>query len=293
MKHFICFIIFLFCAGLCVQAQDEGTIVKQSRLEKGKGVFIGIGPSFTLGKNIGDYSTGFNFDAGYMIRLNRVISIGPSISYVSFNYDPQKTGLNNIFFSEETFSGSYYYRTALVVDFKGGDLSLTSAALNIKFNLIPVMNNTKISVYGFAKPFIAYATRSEVSGNASIFNIYDTNDDGNYSEAEIVSGYQSAITLPWRANDPQWASYGVRISDDLKKDSRVTGGIFVGPGIEFFPAKKFSFYAQAAFGYTFPVTFVSTKKYEGGDLDKIDEKFPIIKQGFPSVNIQLGASFNF
>src|SRR3989337_3602771 len=94
------YVLILFSAFITiVNAQDEGTIVKKARLERSKGIFIGGGPSFTLGKNIGDYSKGLNFEAGYLTRLNRVISIGPSISYISFKYDQKKTGLNNVFFS--------------------------------------------------------------------------------------------------------------------------------------------------------------------------------------------------
>lgn len=294
MKKTICLLVAFSAFVISVSAQDEGNITKRDRINLDKGIFLGIGPSFTLGKNIGDYSTGLNVELGYMSRLNRVISVGGSISYMSFKYDPEKTGVNNSFISDETISDGYYDNwLAMYVDFKGGDMNLVSLAANLKFNLVPVMDNSTISVYAFAKPFLTMASRTAVKGTAYLFWVPDYDFNGVYSEDEIIDGAYSAVQVPWEAGDPTWEAEGITISDKLNKDSRITGGIFVGPGIEIFPAKNVSFYAQAAFGYTFPVSFVSTKKYEGNSLNSMDEEFPVIEQGFPSVNLQFGISFNF
>lgn len=294
MKKTICLLVAFSAFVISISAQDEGNITKRDRINLDKGIFLGIGPSFTLGKNIGDYSTGLNVELGYMSRLNRVISVGGSISYMSFKYDPEKTGVNNSFISDETISDGYYDNwLAMYVDFKGGDMNLVSLAANLKFNLVPVMDNSTISVYAFAKPFLTMASRTAVKGTAYLFWVPDYDFNGVYSEDEIIDGAYSAVQVPWEAGDPTWEAEGITISDKLNKDSRITGGIFVGPGIEIFPAKNVSFYAQAAFGYTFPVSFVSTKKYEGNSLDSMDEEFPVIEQGFPSVNLQFGISFNF
>jgi hypothetical protein len=296
MKKNICLLAVLCGLTLSLYAQDEGVILKRSRIERPSSIFVGIGPSFTLGKNIGDYSAGANFEFGFTKRLNRVFSIGPSISIVSFNYDPDKTGANNAFISKDTFYDTdtgYDYWAAMYVDFKGGDLTLTSLAVNLKLNLIPVKDNSVVSVYGFAKPFLTVANRSEVTGTAYVFPIVDFDYSGSPSEDEIYLGAEYAQRIPWEAGNPQWQELDVTISDKLKEDSRVTGGIFVGPGVEFFPARKFSFYVQAAFGYTFPVSFVSTEKYKGNLLDNLDEQFPIAEEGFPAINVQFGASFNF
>jgi len=81
----------LFLAGLILivsqtlRAQDEGNIVKHERIARENGVFLSLGPSFTLGKNIGDYSAGFNVEVGYNKRLNRIFSVGPSLSSCSLN----------------------------------------------------------------------------------------------------------------------------------------------------------------------------------------------------------------
>ena len=290
-----------------LNAQDEGVIIRKERLEFNQGVFIGGGPSFTLGKNIGDYSTGLNFEIGYTNRLNRILSLGGSISYTSFKYDSKKTGENNIFIGDEYFDSQEYlnYLLAMYVDFDGGDLNLTSAAFNIKLNLIPVTDASMFSVYVFAKPFVTMYTRTEVKGTALLFGVYDLDSDGTYTAEEAEYSAQYAVEnasfdnpriplyIPWQAGDPTLQDYGVTLSDDLKKESKVTGGIVVGPGIEFMPARKISIYAQAGFGYTFPVTFISTEKYKGNDLNTVDEKYPVAKEGFPSINVQAGLTFNF
>ena len=50
-------IVLMACTFLA-HGQDEGAIVKRERIDKSQGVFLAVGPSLTLGKNIGDYSTG-------------------------------------------------------------------------------------------------------------------------------------------------------------------------------------------------------------------------------------------
>jgi len=292
MKKTHCFGLALVMLSFHLLAQDEGSIVKKERVTLSKSIYFGGGPSFTLGKNIGDYSTGLNFEAGFMTRPNRVFSIGPSFSYISFKYDPEETGFNNIFIGGpyQDMYGYYFYE-GLYFNLSGGDLSLISAACNLKLNLIPISDNTKVSIYAFAKPFVTYAMRTEVKGTGVYMvnygDVYDVQDWENYDE------------FVWEAGEE---NYGYTTSDNLKEQSKVTGGIFIGPGIEFMPANKLSFYFQVAIGYTFPVSYISTQAYKndegelGNDLDVFledIEEYPMHEEGFPSVNLQFGLSFNF
>lgn len=283
MKNAICLFLCLFLASVSLLAQDEGTIVKRERIQRDKGIFLGLGPSFTLGKNIGDYSEGFNFELGFQKRLNRVLSIGPSISYVEFAYDPAKTGLNNIFISEERYMDDFgdLYAAGAVIDFEGGDISLTSLAVTVKVNFVPIKDNSKFSVYAFAKPFISSVSRTAVKGTATFY--------GNYGDVSNPEDWTEAFTIPYEDN----ADWGIDLSESLDGGDEVTGGVFVGPGIEFMPAKAVSIFAQASFGYTFPVTFVSTSAYSNESFESLAADFPLIKKGFPSVSIQIGGSFNF
>src|SRR5690349_19861354 len=92
-------------------AQDEGSVVVKERFERDKTIYFSLGPSVTLGKNLGDYSAGFNFEAGFLKRTNRLLSVGANFSYLQFNYDKEKTY-------------PYYYDQpndlAIILDFNGG-----------------------------------------------------------------------------------------------------------------------------------------------------------------------------
>jgi hypothetical protein len=283
-------------------AQDEGAIIKKERIAKDKSVFVDFGPSFTLGKNIGDYKTGFNIEAGFVKRMNRLLSIGPSISYVSFKYDPSVTSVeggdayvdngdpNDWQTKYPTYNDTYDYGYILTLE--GGDINMISLALNLKLNFVPVKDKSIFSVYAFAKPFISYASRTAVKGSdvRYAYEIFE-DDNGTSDDADDVlyyntgddTWYEDGFTSAWGPDD-----YEV-----LKSYQKFTGGIFLGPGVEIFPARRFSFFVQGAFGYTFPISFISTKSYESTVDDYISEEFPMVKKGFPSINIQVGASFNF
>jgi hypothetical protein len=275
MKKFA-LLVLLSTAVLTSHAQDEGAIIKKERLALTKSIFIGGGPSFTLGKNVGDYSTGLNFEGGFIQRLNRVVTLGGSLSYTKFSYDPQKTDLNSGYIGIVDDGFGYYHYELATIELEGGDISMVSLAFNFKFNFIPVTDETKVSVYGFAKPFLTSVTRDEVSGSSDYYvNYYDPNtlEDWELVEENVL----------WDGE-----SY-----DALKEESTVTGGIVLGPGVEFLPANKFSFYIQAGFSYTFPISFVSTESYDPTIESYVDEEFPMVKEGFPTINLQFGATFNF
>lgn len=269
MKGLLLSVVSLFVITTIAFSQDEGAVVKRERIQLDKGIFVGGGVSSVFGSNFGDYSTGINFEGGYLKRLNRVLSIGGSLSYLSFKYDPsilQAPPANG------QDPANFYYGTqnnvlvGFLLDLKGADITITSLAFNIKLNFIPVKDNSVFSVYGFAKPFISSAKRSDLSADAAIYT-YDQN-----------------------ASD--WTYYGNQ-PDSYAGDSKITGGVFLGPGIEFFPGKQFSFFAQAAVGYTFPIEVVSTRSYPN-TLSVLDSgsTFPMKSIGFTSINFSAGVSFN-
>jgi hypothetical protein len=307
MKKIIYVFSALLICTLLVSAQDEGSIVKKARIGKSKSLFIDFGPSFTLGKNIGDYSTGFNVELGFTKRMNRLLSIGPSFSFMSFKYDPETTSANGggayVSVGDPNAWGTKYdydmgggtedYYYGYVLTLKGGDIKMLSLACNIKLNLWPVKDNSIVSPYLFAKPFVSYVSRSEVSGSDVRYTYEIYEDDGG------TSGNTSDDLLYYDTGDGTWyedgytSTWGADTFDALKSENSFTGGVFVGPGVEFFPARRFSFFLQGAFGYTFPISFISTKSYESTVEDYVRDEFPMVKKGFPSVNVQVGASFNF
>ena len=283
-------------------AQDEGVIMRKERINRSSSVFIGFGPSFTLGKNIGDYSTGINFEAGFLKRVNRVLSIGPSISYIGFSYDPAKTKAEtaadlytgvagNINTWHERYDQyglppNYQWDYGYLLNLEGGDIALLSLAVNLKLNFIPITDHTKFSIYGFAKPFITSATRKAVSGTGERY-VYEAYEDETTNQLYYATDdniwYPDGVVDEW----------GPDTFPAMKEETVITGGIFIGPGVEFMPAGRVSIFAQAAFGYTFPVSYVSTESYEKTIESYTNPVFPIVKKGFPSVNIQVGLSINF
>jgi hypothetical protein len=138
------------------------------------------------------------------------------------------------------------------------------------------MDESPVSVYAFAKPFVTMASRKEVNGVSDYYtNYFDPNNEADW--------YLEVSGIVWGPDD----------YDVLKSDTEITGGILLGPGIEISPAKSVSIFFQAAFSYTFPITFVSTKSYDATTESYFNEEFPMTKEGFPSVNIQAGITFNF
>lgn len=263
-------LVGLLSAGIA-QAQDEGAVVKKERIERDKSIFVGGGISILGGDNLGDYSNGINFEGGFIKRLNRIVSVGGSFSYLKFAYetitdkpDPSGQGL----------PPNFYYDTSIplssvdegyFLSLSGGDVSIMSLALNLKVNFVPVKDNSVISLYAFAKPFIASSTVSSISGTAEY--IYYDGSDWVYDASNDVSG-------------------------TFDSKSSITGGVFLGPGIEINPAKPISFFAQASFGYTFPMEVVSTRSY-GNDFNDIGaNNFPLASLGFTSINFAAGISFN-
>ena len=308
----------IFLAGLilfvanALNAQDEGTIVKRERIDRSQNIFLSVGPSFIFGKNIGDYSTGVNIEAGYTKRVNRVFSVGPSISYIAFNYDPAKTKAET---AADLYVGTSYdvagwrakyptlpedleFDVGRLLQLSGGDISLLSLAVNLKLNFIPVTDRRKFSVYGFAKPFVAFSRREAVKGTGRLY-VYESYEDnqGDSNPNNDVLYFNQGDDTWWPAPEDQEATidqWDEKSFPALKEESKVTGGIFVGPGVEFMPAGKFSFFAQLAFGYTFPISYVSTESYPKTINDAyFNDEFPIVEKGFPSLNLQFGVSYNF
>lgn len=284
MKKVILLISFSSIFFLNLQAQDIADVGVKSRFEKSKGIYFAGGLGLVQGA-LGDYSTGVSFETGFMKRLNKVMSIGAGISYLSFNYDKDKTY-------------PYYYNPntdeIIILSLKGGDVSLLSAGFNFKLSIIPVSDNTVFSIYGIATPFVSFYTRSEVTGNGDIYAYNATSD--------AYDDFQSSDT--WTKDD------GFPV---LKQESKVTGGAYLGVGMELFPAKTISGFLQATYGYTLPITFVNTRSflhdadiyngdstgrnYYGDDsttkISYYNDQFPIVKKGFTALSIKLGISINF
>jgi len=277
MKKLSLTLIVLSVMCTAASGQEESSAVAVQRFAFDKSFYVGGGVSFPFGKNIGDYSMGYNFEAGFLKRTNRILSIGPSLSVLYMAYDPAVT---------EASSGNAYigyiddindpdYWEGYVINLTGGDITMASLAFNLKLDFIPISDNSKIAVYGFAKPFIAYASRSDVNGTSTYLK---TDDPDGATDWRVVND-----GIEWGPDD----------YPALAAESTITGGIFVGPGIEFTPNKKTSFFMQVPFGYTFPISYISTTAYDSSLDSYFSDEFPMVKEGFTSLSVQIGLSFKF
>jgi hypothetical protein len=268
-------LLALLISSISLFAQDEGKIVKRERIERDKNIFVGGGISSA--SSLADYSIGVNFEGGFVKRVNRVFSIGGSISYLKFDYDPKITSSKIVPTNINTFPSNFYYvSTALanpsfidegyLLSISGSNLSVISIAANIKVNFVPIKESTKVSVYGFAKPFVAKATSS--GGQIRLDGVLYNSSTGN-----LVKDPSSVL------------------SENFEEESVTTGGIFIGPGIEFLPNNPISFFLQASFGYTFPVDQSSIKSLSK-DFTKWPNELPVTSTGFTSINFAGGISFN-
>jgi hypothetical protein len=264
---------------LTLQAQDEGKIVKRERIERNKNIFLGGGISLINDANLKEYSTGFNFEGGFSKRLNRILSVGASVSYLSFAYNtPVSTKQSPVFgkYPDNFYSGYQDFpanpdvHVGYLVGFNNTNLSFLSLAFDLKVNFVPVKENSIVSIYGFAKPFISYSKHSDITLNLE-----------RYADVNNIN---------------TWA-FDKSASVVAPLDGQFTGGIFLGPGIEINPTKPISFYVQASFGYTLSSDFISTKSYPTRDIHYfvdpvIDPNWPGKATGFSSINISGGILIN-
>lgn len=264
-----------------LHAQDEGTIVKRERIERDKNIFVGGGVSLINDANLKEYSTGFNFEGGFSKRLNRILSIGASFSYLSFAYNtPASPKQSPVFgkYPDNFYSGFQNFpqqsltdvHTGYLISFNNTNLSFLSLAMDIKVNFVPVKENSVISIYGFAKPFVSYSKHSDIT--IGLERYADLNNTNTWTFDQSIS-----LVVP--------------------VDGQVTGGIFLGPGIEISPTKPISFFIQASFGYTLSSDFISTKSYPTRDIHYfvdpvVDANWPSKSTGFSSINFSGGILIN-
>ncbi len=136
------------------------------------------------------------------------------------------------------------------------------------------------------------ASREAVTGKGVryVYEAYEVHPYPEYEYYDEIWFNQNDDTWYESDYEEDWGPDGYPA---LAADNVITGGIFLGPGIEILPAKKLSFFLQPAIGYTFPISFVSTSSYDHTHESYLKEEFPIVKKGFTSLNVQLGISYNF
>jgi len=279
MRLSTCILIFLLLAfHLNISAQDEGTLTKKARVTKGKSVYFFGGPSFQFGKMRGDYSGGLNLEAGYLIRLNRILSIGPSLSFSKFDYDKSISDSyadsaaegNNVFID--------FYEIKIVY-LKGGDLKLFTAGFNFKFDFIPDAEGRKFRAYGLAKPFVLVSSRSEVSARVEPWGDVELDNDRS----------------DWyRTDEDQFIDSSTPGYSRWAAETEFSGGLNLGVGAEYNLSPGLSVLLQSVVQMTLPITHINTSEFEPSIPDGYyHPNYPFVKKGFTAMNISVGVAYRF
>lgn len=287
LKRVVSAALLLASSVTIVFGQEEAVIAVQARLEKSNSFHFNLGLASSLGQN--NYQGGTLVGLGYQKRINRVLSAGASLNYATYrsDYNDFMTGTYKdpkwaVPPDEFIVPKNFYYTASqaqyLLVNISGGDITQFSIGAIVKFNFVPIKSNTIASFYALAAPSLVISNLEKVESNINFFD-HPTIDD--YLQANNASFVLA------------------------ESQSKTTGGLNIGAGVEFFPTNLFSFYIQAGIGYTFPVPFVDTSLYEKHTLDvesynefdkvpPLPKNFPLSDdKGFTTLNFQLGLTYNF
>jgi len=284
--------------------QDEGPAVARARFDYPNALVVSAGLTRVYNKNVGNYTWGKSFDFSYSRRLNRVISVGGSVSHSEFDYDPTKTPVTPT--SENLYQGfdydaqlestsaltykdlyaiadNYEFLKGFQLTLEGGRVALTSIGLQLKIDLIPLSEKTPFSVYLLARPFVAISRRGAVTGKGTMYLYQATVKDNNFTTTTDEKWYPTKYTEIW----------GPQNYKALEAVTVLTGGLQFGPGIEWRPGKRVSIQLNTLMGYTLPVSFVSTRSYEKTLASYTNPEFPMVKKGFPALGLYAGVAWNF
>ncbi|MBL7872552.1 MAG: hypothetical protein JNM78_13125 [Cyclobacteriaceae bacterium] len=279
MKRIVWVIFAILLVGnFSVCAQDEGAITKKARVvSKANTVYISAGPSLRFAGNSSDYSGGLQVTAGYLKRMNRIVSMGSFLSFTKFDYD---SALSNKFFIEEN---GYEIKK---VQMQGGDLKLSSIGLDIRFDLIPSERVKKVAVFGIVKPFILLAKRTDV-------NIHSISGQNNIAPGE--PGHNDNPPKNWyKTGDEEDLNSSTPGYSRLGAKTEFSGGIQAGIGGAFVLPSGLAFSLQSTVGATLPITHIDTRSFSSTlETYNNNPNFPFVKKSFASLNISLGVSYTF
>lgn len=274
-------LVFLWLTLLTINlySQDEGLIERRTRFEHPHSIGFQIGPLFRLGK--ADYSGGYEVTIGYSNRINRILTIGPKLSFAKFRFQPSLTNSysdsdvkgNNVFQSDTSFYEIY------VVSFRGGNLTQLSLGLNLKLDFKPYTSGQRIRYYIIAEPFILVSQRSSLSSISRIwyFSQSPSEDSSLWSGGDIE--VEEGPNTPGRQ---KWTS-----------SNELTGGAQLGMGFELELPGNWSVLLQPTLRYTLPITHIKTSSYPRESLKYSNTNFPMVKESFSTVGILVGLSHHF
>ncbi|KXK25764.1 MAG: hypothetical protein UZ12_BCD005001527 [Bacteroidetes bacterium OLB12] len=283
LKPFITLFVTLLAFSL--YSQDEGLIERKARFEHPHSIGIQIGPLFRMGK--ADYKGGYLVSATYTSRVNRILSIGPALTFSRFAFQPsltnsfEKDGVkgNNIFQEDSlgddgnNYLGYAYY----VATLRGGNLNQLTAGLNLKLDMMPFKPDRKFNWTVGIQPFLLANSRSEVSGTINTWYLGTVEDPLEWEKSGEFKEEDS--NTPGRSN---WAS-----------KTEVSGGVLVTAGVEIALPGNWKLQVLPALRYTFPITHVKTATFSPLESSLNSSRFPFAKESLTTVGVVVAMSYHF
>jgi hypothetical protein len=280
--YLIAFVLVVVC--ICTGfSQDEGVLTKKVRITNGKSFIFSTGPSFRF-NNKSDYSPGLYFEAGYLTRLNRLVSIGGSLSFTKLNFDQELSdsyadskAIGNNLFQED---GGY---EVYAVYMDGGNLNFYAAAFDLRIDFSPYNEENKVSVYGHIKPFVLASSRSEVSATTYLWYPNNNPFEPPPWDPAVSGGVLYETIAATDEGREGWAA-----------KTEFAGGIGIGIGVDYTLSSKLKLFLQPALRFTSPITHIKTNEFPRLRNNGYNNpEYPFAKKGFSTLTVALGLAYSF
>lgn len=258
--------------------QDEGPLELKPRFENAKSFAVTIGPEFRF-RSKADYSGGYFVSASYLKRLNRIITLGPAISFSRYAFDPSSTNS----YEKKGVKGNNVFQDVLdiytmyVVALRGGDLTQLSIGFDVDLNLKPFNPDQKINLSLVVHPFSMVNHRSAISATTVTWVRNDPDDPPTLWNGGDIS----------REEGPQSVGRGLWATQ-----KEFSGGIQSGLKVMVDLPDNWSLHIQPQLRYTLPISHIKTASFQsvGGNENA---RFPIVKERFSTISILVGISHHF
>lgn len=142
---------------ISASAQEEGRAEIQQRFERMHFSSFSIG---LVRSSTGDYTDGWQADVGYGKRVNKLITLGANVTYLTlgnsyngYDYYVTESDEPSAFPPGSTTDGNPYDES-IEVAISGGEFSAFSLSGFVRMNFTPYSDNSKIVVFGFIKPSV-------------------------------------------------------------------------------------------------------------------------------------------
>jgi hypothetical protein len=245
-------------------SQEEGRAEVKERFERMHFSSFSVG---LVRGSTGDYDKGWQADVGYGKRLNKLITVGASLSFMSlgnsytgYDYYVTESDEPSAFPPGSTTDGEPYDES-IEVGISGG--SFSSFTLNgfLRMNLTPYNDQSKVVVFGFLRPSLGISFLSAMT-----------------KEVRLVVDYTYVDTDFY----------------DRPATSSFVAGFSLGPGVELIPAKNFSVAAHVCFNSFFGDSIVLDKSaWRPSTATVTNVEFPVTSGALISLSFTVGLQYNF